>query len=185
MGNYDILSAELRPYGKVIGNVDVKDMLEIGKDIEITDAVYYERDFDKFHNCASFEYFKNMSFGGMDIQVGYCVGRNADVDTMEYHTCSEVNIAVHDMLITIGKVQDVENGSIASDKLDTFFVPAGTVVELYATTLHYSPAKANDNGYCSIVVLPNGTNADFSENYKKVAKDDMLIAVNKWVLPIK
>ncbi len=51
---------------------------------------------------------------------------------------SEINIAITDMVLLLGKVQEVENNVFHSNDVIAFFVPKGTAVELYSTTLHFA-----------------------------------------------
>ena len=46
--------------------------------------------------------------------------------------------------------------------MEYFFVPAGTAVELYATTLHYAPCSVDGKEFRCGVVLPRGTNEKLS-----------------------
>ena len=67
-------------------------------------------------------------------------------------------------------------------------VPAGTAVEIYATTLHYAPCHVEDGGFQVAVVLPKGTNYELKaahakvENGKAPNEDALLAAVNKWLI---
>ena len=45
----------------------------------------------------------------MPIQIGYCNGPNSTLNGLEYHKSSEINIAITDMVLLLGKVQEVEN----------------------------------------------------------------------------
>lgn len=46
-------------------------------------------------------------YGGMPIQIGYCNGHNHLLNAVEYHRDSEINIAVTDMILILGKEQDI------------------------------------------------------------------------------
>lgn len=47
-----------------------------------------------------------------------------------------------------------------TSKVEGFFVPEGTAIEVYATTLHYAPCGVDGQGFKCVVVLPKGTNLD-------------------------
>ena len=81
-----------------------------------------------------------------------------------------------------GSEQDIENGKYDTSKVEAFLVPAGTVIEVYATTLHYAPCNANDGGFKCVVALPKGTNTDIEKRAPKTEEDKMLFARNKWLL---
>ena len=61
-------------------------------------------------------------------------------------------------------------------------VPAGTAVELYATTLHYAPCNAKAGGFRCVVVLPKGTNEALPFAPEAKGESRLLTAVNKWLI---
>ena len=61
-------------------------------------------------------------------------------------------------------------------------MPAGTAVELYATTLHYAPCSAGDGGFRCVIVLPRGTNEPLTFEPAKEGEERLLTAVNKWLI---
>ena len=74
-------------------------------------------------------------------------GDNHKLNGLEYHRSSEINIAVTDMILLLGSQQDVGTDfTYDTSKVEAFYVPAGTVVEMYATTLHYAPCTAQPGG---------------------------------------
>ncbi len=96
---------------------------------------------------------------------------------MEYHRDSEVNVALTDLILILGKEQDIEaDGTYQTEKMEAFLVPAGTVVEVYATTLHYAPCNVNGNKFCTAVILPKGTNEDAPASQNNTAEDKLLFA---------
>ncbi|MEH7071381.1 DUF4867 family protein, partial [Priestia megaterium] len=122
-------------------------------------------------------------YGEMSIQIGYCNGPNSTLNGLEYHKSSEINIAITDMVLLLGKVQEVENNVFHSNDVIAFFVPKGTAVELYSTTLHFAPCKVNNEGFKTIVILPKGTNDPLSTNIQKRTKEDELLFMkNKWLI---
>ena len=69
--------------------------------------------------------------------------------------------------------------------MEAFLVPAGTVVEVYATTLHYAPCNANGNKFCTAVILPKGTNTEAPAVQNNTEEDKLLFARNKWLIAHK
>lgn len=64
-----------------------------------------------------------------------------------------------------------------------FLVPAGTAVEIYATSLHYAPCGASGEGVQVAIVLPKGTNYPFAEKRdRNTGEDRLMTAVNKWLI---
>lgn len=79
---------------------------------------------------------QDKGYGGLPIEIGYCNGHNKKLNGLEYHRSSEINVAVTDMVLLIGHQQDVEKDfTYDTSKVEAFLVPAGTAVEVYATTL--------------------------------------------------
>lgn len=127
-------------------------------------------------------------YGGMPVEVGYCNGRNSTYNGFEYHKCSEINIAVTDFMLVLGHVWDVWNHCYDMKNAQVVFVPKGTAIEMYQTTLHLSPCKVCDEGFKGIVVLAKGTNTPLEvrpaswKEEKRPAEDMLLLQKNKWVI---
>ena len=171
-----------RQYGKVIKDIDVSDIITAMSETPCPDDVVYEPSIESLEACKSAQSVSDSLYGGMPIQIGYCNGNNHKLNGLEYHRDSEVNIAVTDLILLIGSEQDIENGKYDTSKVEAFLVPAGTVIEVYATTLHYAPCNANDGGFKCVVALPKGTNTDIEKRAPKTEEDKMLFARNKWLL---
>ena len=131
--------------------------------------------------------FADRFFGQMDVQVGFCNGKNYLLNAVEYHRSSEINIAAVDAVLLVGSQQDIKedlegNFTFDTSLIEAFLVPKGTAVELYATTLHYAPCSVGDGCFKMAVVLPKGTNYplektfDFGEEKLLAAKNKFLIA---------
>jgi hypothetical protein len=119
-------------------------------------------------------------YGGMPIQIGYCVGANTKLNCLEYHRDCEVNVTVGELVLMLAKVQDIEDGKLDTSKVEFFALPAGTGVQLYETTLHYAPAA--ESGFRVAVALPLGTNTAGLDIAPRSAEDKLLLARNKWLL---
>ena len=127
--------------------------------------------------------FKDRAFGGLPIQVGFCNGFNTYLNAVEYHRSSEINVAVTDMILLVGRQQDItEEYTYDTDQIEAFFVPAGTAVEMYATTLHYAPCMTNEKGFRCVVILPKGTNTDVEIPADAKGEARLLTARNKWLI---
>lgn len=143
------------------------------------------------------EVIKSVIYGGMPIQIGYCNGQNSTYNGFEYHKCSEINIAITDMMLVLGHRSDIKNCHFDNNDARVFFVPRMTMIEMYDTTLHLSPLKVSDYGFKAIVVLTRGTNEalsdkdklmrdkvinDLSSQNEKFTEERLLLAKNKWVI---
>lgn len=172
-----------RQYGKVIKDLDVSDIITAMSEIPCPDDVVYEPSIESLEACKSAQSVSDSLYGGMPIQIGYCNGHNHLLNAVEYHRDSEINIAVTDLILILGKEQDItEDHTYDSSKMEAFLIPAGTTIEVYATTLHYAPCNVAASGFKCVVVLPKGTNTDITLEEKHTPEDDLLFARNKWLL---
>ena len=170
-------------YGKVIQGIDVSDLLEALKETPQPDDVVYVASDEKLEACPCVEKIGYSLYGGMPVQVGYCNGNNVLLNAVEYHRDSEVNVAQTDMILILGKEQDIEeDGTYDTGKMEAFLIPAGTVIEVYATTLHYAPCNVNGNKFRAAVILPKGTNTDAPAAQNNTKEDKLLFARNKWLI---
>ena len=88
-----------------------------------------------------------------------------------------------DFILLLAKESEIEGGMLDTAKVKAFRVPAGVLVEVYATTLHYAPCHADaSKGFKVMVALPKGTNVGKPEMGGKSAEDKYLTATNKWLL---
>lgn len=178
----NVTDAAFKKYGKVITGLDCSDIIAAMAETPCPENVVYVPGAEPLESCASAKDIAYTLYGGMPVQIGYCNGNNHKLNGLEYHRDSEVNIAVTDLILLIGSEQDIENGKYDTSKVEAFLVPAGTVIEVYATTLHYAPCNANDGGFKCVVALPKGTNTDIEKRAPKTEEDKMLFARNKWLL---
>lgn len=122
-------------------------------------------------------------FGGMPAQFGWCNGHNTKLNCLEYHRDSEFNLSTEDFILLLARLDEVENGILDTRKVKAFRCPAGTLVEIYATTLHYAPCHTDPKrGFRVLVALPKGTNMSKPDLPVQGGDDKYLWACNKWLL---
>lgn len=179
----EIHDGSFAPYGKVISNYDFSDLLNfMEKETYIPEeGNIYKASVPELEEFPLKEKLENGFYGEMPIQIGYCNGRNSNLNGLEYHLGSEINVAATDLVLMLGKLQDVVNHQYRADDVEAFFVTKGTVIQLYETTLHFSPCKTINEGFKCIVILPRGTNEPL-KNDKAMYGDKLLFARNKWLL---
>lgn len=174
---------EFKKYGKVLSKYNVEELLKKMEETPLPSDVIYEPSIAELEGLDIAKEFKERQFGGLDIQIGYCNGNNYMLNAVEYHRTSEVNIAVTDLILLLGLQQDIEDDySYDTSKIEAIFVPAGTAIEVYATTLHYAPCNANEEGFKCVVILPKNTNLPLEVNVEKQGEDSLLFAKNKWLI---
>ena len=180
-------------YGRVIENVDFSGLVEELKKTPVPEGVVYEPSVKALEALPVMEELTRVVYGEMPIQIGYCNGHNTKLNALEYHRDSEINVAAEDAVLMLGLRTDVEDdNTYDTSKVEAFLVPAGTAVEVYATTLHYAPCHVGENGFQVAIVLPRGTNYPLKGSHTKVEdarcgagvsnEDAMLTAVNKWLI---
>lgn len=184
-----VTDAAFKKYGCVISHVDVAELVAALKETPIPADVVYEPSVESLEKLPVKEELSSVIYGEMPIQIGYCNGHNKKLNALEYHRDSEINIAAEDAVLMLGSLQDVDaDFTYDTSKVEAFLVPAGTAVEIYATTLHYAPCHVEDGGFQVAVVLPKGTNYELKtahakvENGKAPNEDALLAAVNKWLI---
>lgn len=176
---YSVLDPEFAPFGRVINGVDIEELCAVAKTIPMpASGSSYKASEEKFEALPIAKVIENEFFGGVPAQSGYCWGYNSVMNAMEWHTSSEINIAITDMVLILGHVWDVVDNKIDSSSLTAFYMPEGTVIECYATSLHYCPCQTNDNGFMSFVGLPQHTNTEITHDNK----NPLLFAKNKWLI---
>ncbi|KML30825.1 DUF4867 family protein [Priestia aryabhattai] len=181
---YHIEDSKFKPYGKVINEYNFSKLETYMDSLTIPqDQNVYVASVTEMENTIIKDQLQEAFYGEMPIQIGYCNGPNSTLNGLEYHKSSEINIAITDMVLLLGKVQGVENNFFNSSDVIAFFVPEGTAVELYGTTLHFAPCKVNNEGFKTVVILPKGTNDPLSTNIQKRTKEDELLFMkNKWLI---
>ena len=180
-----VTDAAFRPYGRVL-DLDVQGFCTEIRSRAATPAgqVVYEPSVAEFEMLPLFETLKDEVYGGMPIEFGHCSGFNTHLNAVEYHRSSEIDIAATDLVLMLGSQQDIdyERRTYNTEKIKLFLVPAGTAVELYATTLHYAPCSVKGQEFRCGVVLPRGTNEGLSFKPDGRGENALLFAVNKWLL---
>ena len=179
-----VYSESFKPYGKVLEGFDTAELIEAMKKIPMPESgTAYTAGDESLEATAIYDEFKNRAYGGMPIQLGICWGYNTTLNALEYHRDSEVNVGVEDFILLIAKEDEIENYELDTAKVKAFRVPAGVVIEVFGTTLHYAPCHTNpEKGFRTAVVLPKGTNTARPEIEIKSSEDKLLRACNKWLL---
>ena len=180
---YSVMDDNFKKYGRIIKNIDLSSVINAMESTPIPDDVVYVPEDASLMKTEFAADMKNRYFGEYPVQVGFCNGHNQKLNAVEYHRSSEVNVACTDMILLLGKQQDIEDlFTYDTSKVEAFFVPAGVGVELYATTLHYAPCNADDNGFKCVVALPKDTNTDLMTCHSRSFDDKLLFAKNKWLI---
>ena len=172
-----------RKYGQVLEGYDFTGLIKEMKHTPVPEDVIYVPSVEELEALDIMKDLQNKGYGGLPVQIGYCNGHNKKLNAVEYHRNSEINVAFTDLVLLIGHQQDIEpDHTYDTSKIEAFLVPAGTGIEVYATTLHYAPCHVNEGGFQCVVVLPKGTNTDLTFQTEKTGEDSLMTAKNKWLI---
>ena len=171
-------------YGQVLTGYDLKELLEtLDRVTPCPDGVDYVPEQAELQALPIEKDLRNNAYGGMPIQIGWCNGHNTKLNCLEYHRDSELNVGTEDFILLLAKREDLADGVLDADKVVAYYCPAGVMVEVYATTLHYAPCHADPaKGFRVLVGLPLKTNTDYRPGTGKNTLDKALWARNKWLL---
>ena len=181
---YSVHDSEFAPYGKVLEGYDVTCLVKAMETIPLPESgTAYEPSIPALESTCLYGQLQNSAYGGMPVQLGLCWGRNTRLNCLEYHRDSEINIGAGDFILLVAKQEDIIDGLLDTAKVKAFRAAAGTVVEVYATTLHYAPCHTDAaEGFRVAVVLPRGTNTNPPGAKPLNEEDTWLTARNKWLL---
>ena len=181
---YSIRDPEFAPYGKVLEGYDTAQLLKTLDEVTpLPENVAYVPSQPELEALPIAGQLSANAYGGMPIQLGWCNGHNTKLNCLEYHRDSEINCGVDDFILLLAGEEDIIDGQLDTAKVKAFLAPAGALVEVYATTLHYAPCCAKAGaGFKVLVVLPRGTNGPKPELTPLNDEDKTLWACNKWLL---
>ncbi|MGN1015727.1 MAG: DUF4867 family protein [Faecousia sp.] len=182
---FSVFDPEFKPYGQIVdGMADtVQEILDVLKDAPQGPAVDYVPEYEPLQELPAMVEISEHCYGGMPVQLGWCNGHNTKLNCLEYHRDSEFNLGTEDFILLLAKQEEIVDGVLDTAKVKAFRAPAGVLVEVYATTLHYAPCHCDpEKGFRVLVVLPQGTNTDKPAISSKTSEDKLLWARNKWLL---
>lgn len=181
---YSIYDAEFAPYGKVMEGYDTAELLRTLEQVTpVPEGVDYVPAQPELEALPIAGLISLNAYGGMPVQLGWCNGHNTKLNCLEYHRDSELNCGTTDFILLLAKLDDLEKGRLNTEKVKAFRVPAGVLVEVYATTLHYAPCHVDPaKGFRVLVALPKGTNGPKPDITPLNGEDETLWACNKWLL---
>ena len=175
---YDVTDPAFAPYGRVL-QMDVSEITAEAEKLEKpANGSTYLLSVPAFEALQIADEIKNAVFGTLDTQVGYCYGYSDTLNATEWHFSSELNIAVTPLVLILGQRADIKAGKLDSADMKAFYLPAGTVVEVYATATHFCPCQVQESGFGCVVALPKGTNTPL----ETPTADPLLFRRNKWLL---
>lgn len=181
-----VMDADFNVYGRIL-DVDTQDFVKAinARPATPQGEVVYEPSVAEFEQLPLSQTMEKIVYGQMPMEFGHCSGWNEKLNALEYHRSSEIDIAATDLVLMLGRQQDITPDDYTYDtkNVEFFLVPAGTAVELYATTLHFAPCGVDGKEFRCGVVLPKHTNEELTEDTSKAQGEErLLFAVNKWLI---
>ncbi len=175
---FSVFDEEFSTYGRTLRHINTDEIIKVAEGFEMPSGIVYTPSVEAFEALPVAQQIQDECFGTLPTQIGYCYGQSHWMNATEWHTCSEVNIAVTDMILILGHIWDIKENTIDSSLFKAFYMPKGTVAEVFSTTLHFCPCQVEDAGFRSVVCLPVGTNTAL----EKPLADKRVTAKNKWLL---
>lgn len=185
---YSVDSPEFAPYGKMHDHVTVTGMLQMlcempmpaqGTDLYIPCE-------ERLMNHPEAKQFTEELYAQTPCEIGYYNGYNSKLNALEYHKCSEIVAQAYDVVLVLGKIEQIKDDTFYTEDTKLFYLPAGRVAEIYATSLHFSPCMATSAGIRQIVVLSKNTNTPLDHPVEsKAGENRFLLEKDKWVLAHK
>jgi len=179
-----VYDEEFAAYGKIMEGYNVQPILDaLNEHTPCPDGTDYVPEEPAIQNLPAAAELAPSLYGGLPVQFGWCNGHNTKLNCLEYHRDSEFNLGTEDFVLILAKEDEVKDGKLDTSVCKAFRVPAGVLVEVYATSLHYAPCQASgDKGFRVLVALPKGTNVGTTKTGEKAFEDKLLWAANKWLL---
>ena len=115
-----VLDAGFKKYGRVIADIDTSEIVKLMDSYDMPEDVVYVAGDEKLENTQIHKVMEESIYGGCPVQTGYCNGHNQKLNALEYHRSSEVNIAATDMILLLGKREDVKDDFMRHLRLKDF-----------------------------------------------------------------
>ncbi len=174
---YNCTDTRFQTYGCLWPGFDLADVEEWAKTVSIPESgnAYTASD-PTVEQILAVQSIGSAVYGGQPFQAGPCCGRNRVLNGIEYHNGSETAICLTSCVMFLGRLQDMREHTYDGTKAEAFYFPAGSVVQTYETTLHYTPC-AVDTYFFTVCFLPKGTGAALPDGPRGILKRQ-----NKWFI---
>ena len=182
---YSVYDPEFRHYGQVVEGMEdsIREILAVLKETPVPQSPAYVAEHEALQQLPAMTEISERLYGGMPVQLGWCNGHNSKLNCLEYHRDSEFNLGTEEFILLFARQDEIADGVLDTGKVKAFWVPAGVMVECFATTLHYAPCHADpEKGFQVLIAVPKGTNTEKPDITPKSWEDRLLRARNKWLL---
>jgi hypothetical protein len=172
-------------YGSIVKGIDPDAYRDAAGNQQPESGVSYVASISELEKLSVTSVIGSRIFGELPVQAGCVRGFNRTLNSLEYHKSIEVNVAVSDMILLLAHTDDIVDDHISYSKVELFYVPVGTAVEIRPTTLHFAPVQVDESGFCTIVILPRGTNLPLDGGMPSSSAEGegrLLFMKNKWLI---
>ena len=125
---YTIHDPEFMPYGTPITDVDTSAIVKVGEELLLSGGAGYKASLPQFESLEIHEIIRDRFFGQMPTQTGFVWGKNNKMNALEWHKNSEVNVAIDDIVLLLGQLDELEDGTYHSDKVKAFYLEKGEML---------------------------------------------------------
>ncbi len=181
---FSVNDPEFMDFGRVIDDFDTTALCETAKAYTKMPekGVMYVPGMDELEALPVYADVKRILTGENPVQIGNCWGFNTRLGSLEYHRSSEINVAVTDVVLLLAPRTKMIGNDLQKGYIKGFFVPKGTMIEVFATSLHFAPCMVSEEGFICLVILPKGTNYPLEEKHGATKEDKILTAKDKWLI---
>jgi hypothetical protein len=183
---HDVCEKDFAPYGRIVvcdPELTAPILKTLASSTPLPEATDYVAEEPALQELEAARRLAPALFGGLDVEFGWCNGHNTKLNCLEYHRSSEFNLGCEDFVLLVARQEQIRRGVLDTADVMAFRVPAGVLVEVYATTLHYAPCHVDPaRGFKVLVALPKGTNGPRPEGIVAAGDSELLWANNKWLL---
>ena len=179
-----VLDPEFAPYGRIL---PVREPASLGAAMERTEIPEsgnrYVASDPALEAVEDIRVLADTVFGGMEIQAGCCNGHGYALNAEEYHKCSEVNYTTTGLVLLLALPGDMKERTLDASAVRGFYLPPGTMAEIYPMVLHFAPCRVRPEGFNCLVVLTQGTNGALERvDTGAPGEEGLLWMRNKWLL---
>ena len=85
-----VTDVRFKKYGRIVKDVDFKELIEEMKKTPCPEDVIYVASVPELEALPVFDELMERTYGEMPVQIGYCNGKNKLLNALEYHRSSEI-----------------------------------------------------------------------------------------------
>lgn len=174
-------------YGRVWNDVPsdlVRGIVDVMEAHPVPEGMGYVPDAPELWALPGAHQLASALFGENPVQLGFISGHNLRMNSLEYHRASEFNLPSRDVIMFLGTRDQLgPDFTMRTEDAVAYLVPANTMVELFAGTLHYAPMGDNPEGALTMLAaLPKGTGLSDPADQPGYGDGRILFKNDKWVV---